>query len=237
MAIFSSLTHQLQELYRKVFPIPCLLCGLASDQHSLCQACIAELPVVGQACVRCAIPLENAQICGRCLQSAPYQDISFSLYRYEGGVRRCITAFKYNKQLHLGPLFANKMAEQLSSRSRLPDCLVSIPLHPRRIRQRGYNQSAEVAKDLALALNLNYRPDLLRRVRFTLSQSELPFKQRKKNMRNAFACTNTQVPKHIAIIDDVMTSGFTVGEAARLLKRQGVEIIEVWTIARAISHY
>jgi len=237
MAKFSALTHQLTELYRKVFPIPCLLCGLAAERYGLCQPCIAELPVLGHACKRCALPVQNAQICGHCLRSPPYQNLSFSLYRYESTVRRCITAFKYNNQLHFSHLFAQQMAIFLSARPALPHCLVPIPLHPRRIRQRGFNQSAEVAKYLASALNIAYRPELLQRVRLTQSQSELPFQQRKKNMRNAFACKQQSLPSHIAIIDDVMTSGYTAGEAAKIFKRQGVEIIEVWTIARAIRHY
>lgn len=237
MAIVSELTHQLLELYRKVFPIPCLLCGLPAHQYSLCQACIAELPLVGPACTRCAIPVKNAQICGRCLQSPPYQDLSFSLYRYEGSIRRCITAFKYKKQLHLSALFARQMANQISSRESLPECIVPIPLHPKRIRQRGYNQAAEVAKTLAFALNIDYRPELLHRVRLTRSQSDLPFKERQKNMRNAFVCGEQNLPRHIAILDDVMTSGYTAAEAAKVFKGQGVEIIEVWTIARTISHY
>lgn len=237
MATFSALTHQLSELYRKVFPIPCLLCGLPADQHGLCQACIAELPRVGHACIRCAIPLKNAQICGQCLQSSPFQDLSFSLYRYEASVRRCITAFKYNRQLHLASLFAQQMAASLSTHSRLPECIVPIPLHPNRLRQRGYNQAAEVAKYLASALNIDCRPELIYRIRPTQSQSKLAFKQRKYNMRNAFAYNGGKLPAHIAILDDVMTSGYTANEAAKIFKHQGVEIIEVWTIARAISHY
>jgi len=237
MARFSVLTHQWLELYRKVFPIPCLLCGLPAYQLGLCQACIAELPLVNDACIRCATPLKNAQICGQCLKLPPFQDRSFSLYRYEGSVRRCITAFKYNKQLQLGPLFAQQMSKLLLTRSHLPECLIPIPLHPKRLRQRGYNQAAEVAKKLASTLNVAYRPELIRRVRLTQSQSDLPFKQRKNNMRNVFAYGEGELPSHIAIIDDVMTSGYTAGEAAKIFRRQGVEIIEVWTIARAIRHY
>jgi ComF family protein len=171
------------------------------------------------------------------LKSAPAQTISFSLYRYQGSVRRCITAFKYQQQLPLAQLFAQQMASALSTRQDLPDCLIPIPLHQRRLRQRGYNQAAEVAKILASKLNLDYRPELIRRVKSTQSQSTLTFKQRKKNMRQAFSCKSAELPSHIALIDDVMTSGYTCGEAANLLKRHGVKTIEVWTIARAIRHH
>jgi len=237
MAIVSDLTHQLMELYRKVFPIPCLLCGLPSQQWALCHACVSELPILGPACIRCAKPVKDAQICGQCLKAAPAQIRSFCLYRYQGSVRRCITAFKYQQQLQLANLFAEQMALALSSRQDLPDCLIPIPLHQKRLRQRGYNQAAEVAKILASRLNITYRPELLKRVKSTQPQSTLTFQQRKNNMRQAFALESRELPSHIALVDDVMTSGYTCGEAANLLKRQGVKTIEVWTIARAIRHH
>ena len=198
---------------------------------------MVELPQLGPACQRCAMPLQSAQICGRCLRSAPVQDKAFSLYRYEGSVRRCITAFKYHQQLHKGDMFAANMAAVLSGRDRLPDCLVPIPLNPLRLRQRGFNQASELARNLSAELGLPCRPDLLRRQKYTRSQSQLSFRERQRNIRGAFRCEALSVPEHIALIDDVLTSGHTAAEAATTLRRQGSKIIEVWTIARAISHY
>ncbi len=237
MAFFRALTHQSLELYRKVFPIPCLLCGLPSHASALCKACMAELPRLGPACQRCAMPLQSAQICGRCLRSPPVQDKAFSLYCYQGSVRRCITGFKYHQQLHNGDMFAANMAAVLSERNTLPDCLVPIPLHPLRLRQRGFNQAVELARMLSAELGVPCRTDLLQRQKYTRSQSQLPFRQRRRNIRGAFRCEAVSVPEHIALIDDVMTSGHTSAEAARTLRRRGAQIIEVWTIARTISHY
>lgn len=237
MAGFSALTHRIGELYRKLFPIPCLLCGLPGDREPLCQACAAELPLLGPACPRCAKPLESAQICGQCLQQPPAADLSFSLFRYQDAVKRCITGFKFHQQLQFADFFAARMQSSLASRSTLPDCLVPIPLHPLRLRQRGFNQAQEIARRLAKGLGIQCCPELLQRVRFTRSQSQLSFKQRRSNVRRAFRCTDAVPAPHVAIIDDVMTSGHTTAEAAEVLQQNGARTIEVWTIARAISHY
>jgi ComF family protein len=237
MDIFATLTHQSLQLYSKLFPIPCLLCGLPANRQALCDDCINGLPRLGPACRRCASPLDSAEVCGRCLQRPPVQDRSFSLLRYQQSARRCITAFKYQQQIQLSRLFTQMMAAELSQRDDLPQSLIPIPLHARRIRQRGYNQSAELSRSLSNILGIAHQPDLLSRVRNTKPQSMLSFQQRRSNMRQAFQCRAHAVPAHIAIIDDVMTSGHTCSEAAKVLKAQGAEIIEVWTIARAISHY
>lgn len=237
MAVFSTLTHRSLELYRKVFPIPCLLCGLATERDTLCEACIADLALLGPACERCALPLKTARICGHCLRSPPPQAASFSLFRYQDGVKRCITGFKFHHQLGLAKVFASMMSQQLQLRETLPDCLIPIPLHSSRLRRRGFNQSLEVARQLAKTLNIDCRPDLLQRVKATRAQSELKFRQRKANLRGAFQCSSTSLPEHIALVDDVMTSGHTSAEAAKTLLKQGAKCVEVWTIARAIRHY
>lgn len=237
MAKFSSLTHRSLELYRKVFPIPCLLCGLPAERAPLCPACICDMTRLGAACERCALPLETAQICGQCLRNPPPQQYSFSLFRYQDGIRRCITGFKFHQQLAFANLFATLMSEQLQHRETLPDCLIPIPLHPMRLRRRGFNQSLEVARKLGKLLHIDCRPELLRRIKATRAQSELKFRQRKANLRGAFQCTSTSLPEHIALLDDVMTSGHTSAEAAKTLLNHGAKCVEVWTIARAIRHY
>jgi len=237
MDFLASLTRQSAQLYSKLFPIPCFLCGTPSQHWAVCDQCIAAFPLLGSACQRCAMPLQTGSICGKCLSSPPQQDLSFSTLRYTDAVKLCVTAFKYQQQLQFSSLFAHLMSRSLNTRDNLPELLIPIPLHPIKIRQRGYNQAAELAKDLSQRLGIPHTTSLLSRVKNTLPQSSLPFKQRRHNLRHAFRCKTTVAPKHIAIIDDVMTSGFTSNEAAKTLRQQGAEIIEVWTIARAISHY
>ncbi len=236
MANLLSLTQQFRQLYRKVFPIPCLLCGLPAEQHALCDGCIGELPIIQQKCIYCAIPLIKGEICGRCIQKPPIQDTSLSLYRYEKAIPRVISALKYHRQIQLADLCAKEFIAH-NSLNRLPEVLIPIPLHPSRLRQRGYNQSRIFAEKLSALLNIPCRPDMLKRIKKTTTQTQLNAKQRHKNMRQAFQFRSKVVPEHVAIIDDVMTSGATTYEAARILKRSGVKVIEVWTIARAISHY
>lgn len=224
-----------RQLYSNLLPIPCRLCGEHSQQHVLCPACIADLPFLGNACPRCAMPTPQSQLCGQCISSPLEQDISFSLFSYSEPIDRLIADFKYHDKLYLSALFASLMADKLLKKT-LPQCLVPIPLHPKRLRQRGYNQSLELAKSLSKHLSIPVTNNLLSRSKNTVPQASLPFKQRKNNIKQAFKLTNSNIPSHIAIIDDVLTTGHTANAAVMLLRKAGVETIEVWTIARTIRH-
>jgi ComF family protein len=230
----SSLLHNIGELYSNLLPIPCLLCGQTDPHRPLCAGCISDLPLLGNVCQFCALPIDTGTICGQCLSHRPIQQRSLSLFAYAHPVDRCVAAFKYQQQLGFTKLFAEQFLSHVDLTEPLPDCLLPIPLHPKRLRQRGYNQSLLFAKALAKQLDISVAPKLLTRVNDTPPQTQLSFQQRRKNIRGAFACQQTELPHHVAIVDDVMTSGSTVSEAATVLRRQGVEIIEVWTIARAI---
>ncbi len=224
-----------RQLYSNLLPIPCRLCGAHCKQHALCNACIKDLPFLGPACPRCAMPTTNSQLCGKCLHNPPQQDLSFSLFHYQEPIRRLIADFKYHDKLYLSQLFSQLMTEQLK-KSPLPQCLIPIPLHSKRLRQRGYNQSLELAKSISTQLNIPVNNDYLKRIINTEPQASLPFKQRKNNIQHAFSLIDANIPPHIAIIDDVLTTGHTANAAAKLLRQQGVETIEVWTIARTIRH-
>jgi ComF family protein len=174
-------------------------------------------------------------LCGSCLNKPPEQDASFSLFRYQSPIDRLIVDLKYHDALVLSHFFATQMAEQLKERP-LPQLLIPIPLHPRRLRERGYNQSLELAKQLSKQLNIPVRHDILMRVRDTPPQASLPFAERKKNMKEAFQINNADIPTHIALIDDVLTTGHTVNVAAKILHKIGSKNIEVWTVARTIKN-
>jgi len=215
-------------------PSPCLLCGSSSQQLPVCNACIADLPILDQVCPRCAMPLATNNICGSCLHHPPEQDHSVSLFRYHDPVDRLIADFKYHDKLYLTQLFGTLMSQQLKNRV-LPHCLIPIPLYPSRLRQRGYNQSLELAKILSTKLNISISNDYLVRTRDTAPQASLPYKQRKGNLYRAFGLKQNTVPAHIALIDDVLTTGHTANAAAKLLRQAGATTIEVWTIARTIN--
>lgn len=232
------LTHRLAELYSKLLPIPCFLCGEFSQQAALCKACTDDLPWLGQCCQQCAIPLNETGICGQCLQQPPPQQSCFALFRYETPINHCIVAFKFHQQLVFTKLFAKLLADKLRQRGHaLPDILIPIPLHPSRLRGRGYNQSAQLADALARQLGIKVDKTSLIRQRNTTPQTGMSGKQRKRNVKRAFTLRKTLPYKRVALIDDVYTTGHTVAEASRCLQQNGVETVEVWTIARAIRHY
>ena len=116
----------------------------------------------------------------------------------------------------------------------LPEAVVVVPLHTGRLRQRGYNQALELAKPLARAFDVALHVDVLRRVRPTQAQTELDARARRRNVRGAFAlASDVTLPAHVAVLDDVMTTGATLAECARVLKRAGVQTVDVWALARA----
>jgi ComF family protein len=235
MDALSKLAHQITRLYSNLLPIPCLLCGAVCKTHAICTDCIDDFPKLGNCCPRCATPLSLTTTCGNCLTHPPEQNISMSLFAYKNPIDRLIADFKYHDKLYLTEVFADLMVEQLKNKP-LPKLLIPIPLHRRRLRQRGYNQALELAKILSRKLNIPISKNSLIRSRDTAPQASLPYDQRKRNMRRAFKLNDDVLSNHIALIDDVLTTGHTVNAAAKLFRQEGVTTIELWTIARTIRH-
>ena len=235
--------QKITHVLRHAFPAPCLLCHARSTNSALCDDCTADLPRLAACCPLCATPLSIATVCGACLAKPPEQDSSLSLYHYRQPIDSLIVALKHHDQRTLTDLFADEFAKQLTQNEMpLPDCLVAIPLHPERLQQRGYNQALEFARALSIRLNIPVRLDLLDRIKNTPIQAGLSLKQRQKNMRNAFkspfkpnAVRKIKAPQHIALIDDVMTTGLTFNIAAKALRDIGVHQIDAWSIARTSS--
>jgi ComF family protein len=172
--------------------------------------------------------------CGACQKKPPAFDEAIALFRYDTPVDRLIQALKYRGQLDQARLLGTLLAQRLQAASPArPDCLLPVPLHPARLRERGYNQSLELAKPVARALALPLERHAVQRVRATRPQMELARAERARNLRNAFQTEQDFHDQHIAIIDDVMTSGHTVNALARCLKRAGARRVSVWVIARA----
>lgn len=222
-------------LRRWMLPWRCLLCADAGAEGvDLCPACIAELPRNVRCCERCALPLPiSAPLCGQCQRKAPPWDAAWAPFRYAWPLDRLETRFKFGRDLAAGRVLST-LWERESARPSLPQLIVPVPLHKRRLRERGYNQALELARPLARALNVPCRHDVLRRVRHTDAQSALGAEQRRRNLRGAFALRDgVALPSHVAILDDVFTTGATLMECAQLLKRAGVARVDVWALARA----
>lgn len=214
---------------------PCLLCGNQAGRVSLCKSCLAELPWINAACRLCALPLPKHGLCPSCQLRPPPFARTIAALRYEYPADRLIQRFKFEERpgyaLTLGVLLA-RIAAALSDP--LPDALVPVPLHRGRLAERGYNQSLELAKTVAAEIGLPLLPRACRRVRPTLAQSSLDPAARRRNIRGAFSIEPQSLPPRLAIVDDVMTSGQTVTELARVLRQGGVVWIEVWCLARAV---
>lgn len=228
-------TRWLQTL---LFPPHCRLCDAAVGAGlNLCPACRDDLPWLGAHCSCCACPLPTAHPdthCGRCQRRPPAFNATTALFHYRPPVDYLIRRLKFSHELGLGPLLAGLLAQHLNVRNTpLPDLLVPVPLHYARLRERGFNQATELARRLGRELGIRHDPRLCTRHRNTRPQSLLPVTARRLNLRNAFSITGTLPAAHVAIIDDVMTSGHTSDELARTLKRAGAECVEVWVIARA----
>ena len=230
--------RQLSRLYSNLIITPCLLCGQDAKNDYLCSACLTALPTFTQACPRCAKPSGAETLCGHCLSQPPARTVTRCLYTYEPPIDRLIADFKFHDKVFLSRFFAQQLANKIISESQtLPSLLIPIPLHRNRLKQRGYNQAKELSQQLSLLLNIPYATGALSRIRDTEPQSGLPLALRHKNVKHAFKANKEQLPLHVALIDDVLTTGHTAEIAAQVLLAQGVKQIELWTIARTIRHY
>jgi ComF family protein len=208
----------------------CLLCGAASADALVCDGCTADLPWLGEACPQCAGPSTGAALCGACLTRPPQFDVTVAVWQYEFPIDRLVRALKYGQRLALADLFGDAMARQVGSRR--VDAIVPMPLAPRRLAERGFNQALEIARWVARRADAPLAPFWVKRIRDTVPQTDLPHAARAANVRGAFACAAALAGQTLAVVDDVMTTGATVEELARTLKRAGAARVENWVVAR-----
>jgi len=226
-----------QNLTSLLAPPVCALCGGPGQwqQESwgidLCAHCEAACPRATAACPRCAEPLP----CGRCEISPPPFDATLALFRYEDPVDQMITGLKFQGELGFGRVLGTLLAQALRARrSPLPQALVPMPLHLARLRERGFNQCEVIAAQVARRLGMPMDTRLLYRSRSTQAQSGLTATARIHNLHNAFAVREGRVPPaHVALLDDVMTTGSTAAAAATVLKAAGCQQVQIWACARA----
>jgi ComF family protein len=225
----------LQAIQTRLFPPTCVLCGrMGAADYDLCHACLADLPYNSPSCQRCALPLPTEGLCGRCLRHPPPYVRSFALFRYAAPVDHLLTGLKFHHRLCLSRLLGDLMANVLASADRpLPELLVPVPLHRTRLRERGYNQALELALPIAKRLDIPLERQRCQRVRATFPQTRLSARDRRLNIKGAFRVAGTIEAHRVAIVDDVVTTGHTVRELARALRRAGAGEVEVWSCARA----
>ncbi len=237
-----------QRLTDLIAPPVCVLCGGDGQPLDepwgldLCRWCELACTPVSNPCPRCGESVNAAEPCTSCQRVQHPYDATFSLFRYQEPVDLLITNLKFRHELAparvLGMLFAR--AWRCASRP-LPQCLIPLPLHAARYRERGFNQTAEIARHIAPRLRdaagrrLAVRGDLLHRVRATAAQSELDATARAANLQGAFRAGGGVMPAHVAVLDDVMTTGHTAAAAATALKLAGCRRVEIWACARALQ--
>ncbi len=229
----------------RLLPPTCVLCQRAGQPgRDLCLACELALPVLTQPCRGCALPLyagAGSTLCGQCLQGHTHVHITVAACRYAEPVSMLITRFKYQRQLAAGRTLTQLLLASIDARYRghnLPELLLPVPLHPQRLRQRGYNQSLLICRDLGRALHIPVDPAMLQRQRMTPPQQGLSARERRHNLRQAFALASSwqcQRYQRVALIDDVVTTMSTVNEIAQLLQQGREQALEIhlWCLARA----
>ncbi|WP_420496981.1 double zinc ribbon domain-containing protein [Spongiibacter nanhainus] len=228
----------LNRLIYKLFPGRCVLCMASSRRHlDLCADCERSLPWLERQCRRCALPLDgdDGAMCGQCLTTPPHFQRCLCPLRYDFPVDRLITGLKHHGRLPYSRVLSQLWLQQLEDRAlaSAPDLILPVPLHWRRQLFRGFNQSRFIAEDLARALDIPLI-DPLRRRRATPPQQGLSAAQRRRNLRRAFiAKADAELSaRHIALVDDVVTTGSTANTLAKLLLDCGARRVDVWCLAR-----
>lgn len=217
----------------------CYLCDLAhSGDHELCKQCWEDLPWQRQACKVCAIPLSTTEtsICKDCVKIPPYFDCTFAALNYQFPINALLPQIKKPQAKHHLKWLTKALISKVSSHSLidLPQALIPVPLSNIKKLTKGYNQTEQICADIQRSLKIEINSQLVSKIKHTQSQASLSAKERKTNLKNVFSALPTNL-KHVAIIDDVMTTGSTANEIAKTLKCAGVEKVELWVIARTLT--
>lgn len=218
-----------------LLPGSCLLCSADCADALLCARCMADLPQPPDVrCPQCGVETTLGERCGACLKERPAFLSTVALFRYEFPVDRLIQALKYGHQLALATWFGHCLSREIDAAGH--DLILPLPLHPARLQSRGFNQSVEIARTISRELGIPMNTNCLTRTRATPPQAALPLKERARNVRGAFECSADLGGKRILLLDDVMTTGSTLRECARILKMHGAAQITVAVVARALRH-
>lgn len=218
----------------------CSFCNVAQTQTGICDSCFVAIESNDISCSRCASPITHkpaqtlrSALCGRCIKKPPTYQKVIAASRYQFPVDKALSELKFNKQLHYARSLCYVLERQIKLHyldSPYPQALLAVPLHPKRLVERGFNQSDIIAKHLSHSFNIPTAHTLVR-VKDTPHQIGLSEKQRRKNLNNAFELRGP-LPSHIALIDDVVTTGSTVNEITKLCLKHGAQKVDIWCLAK-----
>ncbi len=223
----------LGSLLNLLFPPRCVVCRQVGTW--LCPECVHRLPTLsGPVCHRCGTPITNGMFCRTCQEAPLRLEGIRSLAPYRGPARAAIHYLKYRHARELADPLGELMAQYWRQNPLPAEVIVPVPLHPSRLRKRGYNQAALLAWALSRRIGLPMNEDALCRVRATASQMRLKAADRRRNVEDAFCCTTDQLSgRPVLLVDDVCTTGATLEACADALREGGVREVWALTLARA----
>lgn len=206
---------------------------MTSDISPICHNCYESLPFQRDCCEQCGQAMHaRSEVCGRCIEQPPAYDACFCAFRYEQPIDNRIRQFKYSQRPELAVSLAKLLYNELLANGiPLPDLLIPVPIHPIRLKERGFNQASELARHLSKHLQIPYTDNTLIKHHLTKTQAGLSHRQRVTNTIGSFSINMQTDVKHAAIIDDVVTTGSTASEIAKILKQNGVDYVQVWGVA------
>ncbi len=230
--------HKLLSIAQRIrLPSICILCKqFHKSSLAVCTACTDLLPTLESVCTYCAFPLPDNDylICGYCIKKPPHFDSTTIGYRFEEPLRSLVHHFKYQNGLYLGAFLGQLIFNAWQKQPSYPQCLIPVPMHPKKLKSRGFNQTVILTRFLAKRMQLPYDLRSCQKTVNTTPQAELNGKKRSKNIQGAF--TVKPLPyTHVALIDDLLTTGSTVNELAKLLKKSGVQQVDIWCCARTVK--
>jgi ComF family protein len=221
-----------------LLPPTCILCeNPGFDSLDICETCHVRLPRNNVCCYRCAeifaTPLVAPTLCGRCLSETPSFDETHAPFIHQDEIRHLITGLKFGAQFKNARLLGSLLADHVGKAAEKSDCIIPVPLHKARYHKRGFNQALEIARTVSKRLQIPVDYSSCIRHKDTPHQTGLSANKRRQNLRRAFSVQNPMQAQHIAIIDDVMTTGSTANALAAELKKAGAIRVDVWVCARA----
>ena len=216
----------------------CILCGGRGEVagQALCSPCHDHLPrLPAEHCPVCLLPAAGNRVCGACLSDPPAFSHVVAALDYAFPADALIHSLKYRGNLAMATVLADLLLTAVEGHQGLPDAIVPMPLHPLRLRERGFNQSLEIARILSARTGIPLLRDACQRIRHTPSQTTLPWKARQQNIRGAFSCNGNLAGKQVVIVDDVMTTGATLNELAKVLRSHHTAV-SAWVVARTLPY-
>jgi len=224
-------------LARTIDPKLCPGCAhQLNSSQKFCPRCLERLKSVANACRLCGLENQgDGDICAACLYDPPRWQRLIAPLQYRSLARELLLQLKFGESLYHANNLVSTVIKSFESTTP-PEVLLPVPLHHNRFIHRGFNQAFEIARILSAQLNIPLDTRTLLRIRDTEAQAGLTENQREKNILKAFACANAATYRHVAVVDDIVTTGSTANEITKTLHRAGVETVEIWGLARVIKY-